>query len=142
MEKMKECETFSTTADVGIRIRGRTYKDFFKNAIKGLNLLIFDNESSSQIYNSPIIYPFDFKGDGLENVLVNFLSEVIFLLYSRNRMTVDINFEEVSKNHLKADLVTFDFNLEPGIEIKSVTYHNFKVIEEKGIKYAEIIFDI
>jgi len=139
---MKEYETFPTTADVGIRIKGITYKDLFKNAIKGLNLLIFENETSSQNYNSPIIYPFDFNGDSLENVLVNFLSEVLFLLYSKNRMTIDINFEEVSKNHLKADLVTFNLNLEPAIEIKSVTYHNLKVIEKKGIKYAEIIFDI
>lgn len=139
---MKEYETFPTTADVGIRIKGITYKDLFKNAIKGLRLLIFGNESDFKFNNSPIIYPFDFNGDSLENVLVNLLSEVLFLLYSKNRMTIDINFEEVSGNHLKAGLVTFNLDLKPGIEIKSVTYHNLKVIKKKGIKYAEIIFDI
>ncbi|MCP5053274.1 MAG: archease, partial [bacterium] len=40
---MPDYETFSTTADVGIRIRGKGYERLFRNAIKGLNLLWFND---------------------------------------------------------------------------------------------------
>ena len=138
---MEKYETFSTTADVGIRIRGSGYEELLQNAVKGLNLLYFDdhNFSSSE---SPSVYPFEFHGDSLENILVNLLSEIVFLLQNENKITIDIKFKEINETFLNADLLTIPADKEPNLEIKSVTYHNLKINRKNNMLSAEIIFDI
>ncbi len=42
---MEKFETFSTTADVGVKIQGKGFSGLFISAVKGLNLLLFgDNK--------------------------------------------------------------------------------------------------
>ncbi len=138
-------ETFSTTADVGVRIQGKGYDGLFQNAVKALNLLYFDDTAKrivtpedAQVYR----YPFEFHGDGCENVLVNFLSEMVYLLQVENKITTGIEVLETSETHINAELFTIPCDLEPELEIKSVTYHNLEVTETNGFKSAKIIFDI
>ncbi len=38
---MRNYETFSTTADTGIRFQGRDFRELYGNALRGLNLLLF-----------------------------------------------------------------------------------------------------
>lgn len=141
---MKTVDTFSTTADVGIRIIGYGYTGLFQNAIKGLNLLYFSDwgdwtpgeQASFQRLS------FEYDGDSCENILVNLLSEAVYLLQTENKITAGIDVKEVSETHIKADLLTIPCTREPELEIKSVTYHNLKVQDRNGVKYAEIIFDI
>lgn len=142
---MKNYETFSTTADVGIRIRGKGYGGLFQSAVKALNLLYFDDsaEDIGTPGDSPTLrYPFEFHGDGCENVLVNFLAEMVYLLQVGNKITTGIDIHEVGETHISTDLFTIPCDLEPELEIKSVTYHNLEVTEENGFKCAEVIFDI
>lgn len=140
---MAEYETFSTTADVGIRIRGKGYAGLFQNAVNGLNLLYFGSLPNWQETSTkPAAHPFQFHGDSCENILVNLLSEIVFLLQNENRVTVALNIRQVDETYIKADVLTVPNEWEPELEIKSVTYHNLKVKEEKGIKSTEVIFDI
>jgi SHS2 domain-containing protein len=137
---MDAYETFSTTADVGIRIRGRGYEELFRNAMKGLNLLILGHQPSCSA--STTVHPFAFNGDSPENLLVNLLSEILFLLQNHKQVTLGINFKEISDTRLEAELLTIPADAEPELEIKSVTYHNLKIREENNLLYTEIIFDI
>ncbi len=139
---MEKYETFSTTADVGIRIQGNGYKGLFQSAVKGLNSLYFDEQLKDTIHHTHGSHPFEFHGDSCENVLVNLLSEMIYLLQMENKITIDIHIEEVNETYVKANLWTIPCDLEPGMEIKSVTYHNLKVKDKNGIKSAEVIFDV
>ena len=139
---MGKYKVFSTTADVGIKIEGNGFEDFYKNALNGVNALIFGNKWDQWCAHPVATHPFSFKGDSAENVLINLLSEVIFLLYTKNKMTVDMNIKRAANQFLEADLLTVPPGLEPEIEIKSVTYHNLNIMEKNGIKSAEIIFDI
>jgi len=140
---MKKYETFSTTADVGIRIQGSGFESLLQNAVKGLNLLYF-GESGDKPHRSSDSnrYPFEFHGDSRENILVNLLAEIVFLLQNENKITAGIDSKEVNEIYLKADLLTIPADMEPEIEIKSVTYHNLKIKEENGILSTEVIFDI
>jgi len=140
---MKKYETFSTTADVGIRIRGSGFDDLLKNAVNGLNLLYFGDPGDNAYRTSdPNRCPFEFHGDSRENVLVNFLSEIVFLLQNENKMATAVDFKEVGETHLKADLLTIPADREPEMEIKSVTYHNLEIKENNGILSTEVIFDV
>lgn len=141
--KMKEYKTFSTTADVGISIKGKGYEGLFQNAVRGLNLLYFDGKVGDWGKDVQISYrPFEYLGDSCENILVNFLSEIVFLLQTENKITIDINIKEANEIHIKVDLLTIPCVLKPEIDIKSVTYHNLLVKDKNGIKSAEVIFDI
>ena len=135
---------FSTTADVGIRIRGKTYEELYENGVKGLNALVFGKEEKESPPVDAVGFPFQYEGDSCENVLVNLLAEVVFLVYNREKITEGIEIKTAGKNFLKARLLLRSLGPDqmPEIEIKSVTYHNLKVVEEKGIKSAEIVFDV
>ncbi len=144
---MERYETFSTTADVGIRIRGKDIKELYSNAIKGLNLLYFGTEieESKERDVEPVLHSFTYTGDSPENILVNLLSEVVFLLQCREQITIAITFVQAQEKEINArlHLLPLDrFNLLPELEIKSVTYHDLHVIEKEGEKYTEIVFDI
>ncbi|MCP5045734.1 MAG: archease [bacterium] len=140
---MVDYETFSTTADVGIRVRGKGYRELFQNAVKGLNLLYFDElPEGPRAGDRGLVDHFEYRGDSCENVLVNFLSEVVFLLQIRESITVGIDFQEIEETYIKADLLTIPLDWEPGLEVKSVTYHNLRVVEKAGIKYGENVVDI
>ncbi|MCU0286169.1 MAG: archease [Acidobacteria bacterium] len=142
---METSDTFSTTADVGIRIHGYGYTGLFQSAIKGLNLVYFSDWDDDWEPKAPAPVQrlaFEYYGDSCENILVNLLSEAIYLLQKEKKITAGIDVKEAGETHLKADLLTIPCTIQPELEIKSVTYHNLKVIDKNGIKYAEIIFDV
>lgn len=140
---MEKYETFSTTADVGIRIQGNGCEGLFHSAVKGLNLLLFGEHGQEVDKNGDIhLHLFEFHGDSCENVLVNLLAEILYLLQVENKVTIDMLIADVNETYLKADLITVPLQREPDIEIKSVTYHNLHVREKNGIKWTEVIFDV
>jgi len=133
-------ETFSTTADVGIRIQGENYEMLYRNAVNGLNLLCFQQ---NPIPSGPIEnIPFRFNGDSGENVLVNLLAEVIFLLQCKGLVTQEITFITADEKNIDALLRMVPLAAEPEIELKSVTYHNLKLFAVKGMICAEVVFDV
>jgi SHS2 domain-containing protein len=140
---METFETFSTTADVGIRIRGKGYEGLFQSAVKGLNFLYFGTlPEPPQSVGPPQTHPFRFRGDSGENILVNLLSEVVFLLQNEARVTVEVKVHRADDTYIESDLLTVPLHIEPELEIKSVTYHNLSIKDERGIKSAEVVFDI
>ena len=141
---MEKYQTFSTTADVGIRIHGINWADLYHSALKGTNLLFFGESTVDDIVSSsiPEMYPFEFLGDNCENVLVNFLSEITYLLQEEGKYTKDFNIVEARQKSLKAELIIYPCRKTPLLEIKSVTYHNLKVVDGKNGKYTEVIFDV
>jgi len=140
---MEKYETFSTTADVGIRIEGNGYAGLLRSAVKGLKLLLFGQQEQDTPGDSGSrSHSFEFHGDSCENILVNFLMEIVYLLQVKNRVTIDVTIKEANETYLRADLITVPLEGEPDIEIKSVTYHNLQVKNRNGIKSAEVIFDV
>jgi SHS2 domain-containing protein len=137
---MQDYETFSTTADVGIRIRGSGYENLLQNAVKGLNVLLFGEQIPTAA--SPSRYSFEYSGDSPENILVNLLAEIVFLVQNKNKITTALEIKEVDETYLKTDLLTIPADNVPELEIKSVTYHNLKIIRINGFLTAEVIFDI
>jgi CRISPR-associated protein Cas8b1/Cst1 subtype I-B len=139
---MSHCEIFSTTADVGIRIRGHGYDGLYHSALKGLNLLLFAEKAAGIRAKNASLHKYEYQGDSAENILVNLLSEILFLLQCRGKITADMRILEAAENFINVELKLIEADMEAEVEIKSVTYHNLKVVAKKGGKYAEILFDI
>ncbi|HUU06625.1 MAG TPA: archease [Patescibacteria group bacterium] len=137
---MRNYEGFSTTADIGIRFKGRDFRCLYENALWGLNLLLFGSRPRRSGRDES--FHFRYSGDGPENVLVNFLAEVLFLAYQKKKQVVRLDFIRADGCMLEARLLLAPCRSEPKIEIKSVTYHQLRVVEKNGMKSAAMIFDI
>ena len=143
---MKPFEVFSTTADVGIRISGADYRDLYRNAVLGFNELAFGYGAEMERLDEqiPEYRDWEFSGDSPENVLVNLLSEVSYLLYTKGNITKEMDIKAAGEDQITVQflLVPLPDEIQPELEVKSVTYHNLKVEEKNNFKTAEIIVDI
>lgn len=137
---MKKYETFATTADVGIRFCGHDFAELYENAVAGLSVLLFGNKEKLPLAGGSS--HFSFRGDSVENVLVNLLAEILSLAYQKKQRVLAMVCSHADGCFLAADLRLAKIKDEPELDIKAVTYHNLRVIEKNGIKKAAIIFDI
>jgi len=129
------------TGDIGIQIFGKTLQELFTNAAFGMFEIMTDLANIERD-TSEII---EVAGDGVEELLVNWLSELNYLFVTENKVfnRFDItrykNFELTATAH--GTIV--DLNRHPAnTEIKAVTYHELYVKEIKNRWEAQVIFDI
>ncbi len=137
---MRNYEIFATTADTGIRFKGRDFYSLYENALRGLNLLLFC--SRRRKLRGDESSRFSYRGDGPESVLVNFLAEVLSLAYQKKRQVVALDFVHADGRRLDVRLQLAPCRSMPRVDIKSVTYHNLRVVDRDGMKSAAIVFDI
>jgi len=138
---MKTFELIDHTADVGVKAYGKTLSEAFENAAKGMFFVIADN---SEIENTGQ-YDIELEADNLEQLLVDWLSELLFLSSANNVIfgffKVDL---DEKKNKLSAKVFGEKFNIskhKAGTEIKAVTYHMLEVNKKKPF-HVQVLFDI
>jgi SHS2 domain-containing protein len=137
---MRNYETFSTTADSGIRFQGRGFRELYNNALRGLNLLLFGRNPRRRPGGEFI--SFHFRGDGPENVLVNFLAAVLALAFQEGKTVIAVDFSRADARRLEARLHLAPSRSVPRVEVKSTTYHGLHVVEKNGRLRAAIVFDV
>jgi SHS2 domain-containing protein len=137
---MGNYEIFATTADTGIRFKGRDFRALYQNALAGLNLLLFGPRRRKIPADESA--HFSYRGDGPESVLVNFLAEVLSLAYRKKRQVVALDFVHAGGCRLEARLRLAPCPSAPRVDIKSATYHNLRVLEHNGVKSAAVVFDV
>ncbi|UCD14224.1 MAG: archease [Thermoplasmatales archaeon] len=136
---MKQYELIEHTADVAIKAYGKTVSEAFKNAAIGMFDIITDNSSIDDVGQ----YNIQLKAPDLEQLLVDWLSELLFLNSAKNLVfgTFDVT---VDNNHLSAHVRGEEFDSskhKKGAEIKAVTYHMLEVHNKKPY-YVQVLFDI
>ena len=136
---MKKFELIEHTADVGIKAFGETLSESFENAAKGMFEIISDSN-----INEVGEHHIEIKSQNIEQLLVDFLSELLYIhtveYIMFNRCEVEINKGEFSLN---ANVFgeNFDEKKHEITEIKAVTYHMLKV-EKKDLWTVQVLFDI
>lgn len=138
---IKKYEIIEHTADIGIKAFGNNLSDSFQNAAKAMFDLITDNSEIKNIGQYNIIL----EAPDLEQLLVDWLSELLFLNSAKNLVfgIFDIKIDE-KKCLLKAKISGEKFNKSKhniGIEIKAVTYHMLQV-NNKYPFFVQVLFDI
>ena len=138
---MKKYDIIDHTADIGVKAYGNTLSEAFGNAAKGMFDIITDKskiESTGQ-------YEITLHADDLEQLLVDFLSELLFLNSAKNLVfnSFKVKLNEKTRE-LKASVYGEEFSLSKhkiGAEIKAVTYHMLEIKKNK-ICSAQVLFDI
>jgi SHS2 domain-containing protein len=138
---MKRFEVLDHTADIGLIVYGEDLEALFENAGKGFFHLITDLRKVRGRVEKKI----EIKGESLDRLMVDWLSELLYLHDVENLLFKGFKVESVGEDGLKAIVKGEPF--QDGIhviktEVKAVTYHQIEVRRENEHWRAQIIFDL
>ncbi|MFQ6106467.1 MAG: archease [Thermoplasmata archaeon] len=135
---MKEFEFIDHTADVAVKAYGKDLNEIFENAALGMFNVMTDTSTVRSVGE----YKVEVESNNLEGLMVDWLSELLFLFDTQevflsefdveiegNKLTASVRGEKMDKERhpLKSD-------------VKAATYHMLEIDMEKG--YAIVLLDI
>jgi len=138
---MKHFEILDHTADIGIIVYGEDLKSLFQNAGEAFFHLITDLKKVRLRTERKI----EIGGESLERLMVDWLSELLYLHEVENLLFKRFNVESVGEEGLRAKVKGEVFQEEVHViktGVKAVTYHQIEVRQEKEGWRARIIFDL
>jgi SHS2 domain-containing protein len=131
-------EILEHKADLKIRAFGKTKEELFENAMAGMfEAAKYEKELKTQKSKVKIKV---FSAD-LPSLLVDFLSEVLYLVETKKLVFEKVEFKEFSENEIEANLIGKPLK-RMRVHIKGVTYHDLDIHQEKGEWQTTILFDI
>ena len=125
---MKEpYELIDHTADIAIKANGKTLAETYENAARAMFDIITDKSEVESIGQ----YDIELEAQDLEQLLVDWLSELLFINSSKNLVFGFFKVEIDEKNKkLKGRVFGEKYSIGKhniGVEIKAVTYHMLEV---------------
>ena len=137
MEKYKFIDDL--TSDVMFEAYGNDLKELFKNSALALFSLICEINNVGREKTIDI----EVNGDSLEELMVNWLQELIALVDTDELFFSGFEITEINENNLKANIYGEPISPEKaGIVVKGVTYYKLKLEKIKDIYKATISLDI
>ena len=138
---MKRFEVLDHTADIGIVVHGEDLRALFENAGEAFFHLITDLKKVKRRVERRV----DIGGESLDRLMVDWLSELLYLHDVENLLFGKFKVESVGEGGLKA--IANGEPFQEGVhviktEVKAVTYHRLEVREEKGGWRAQVIVDL
>jgi len=130
-------EILEHKADLKIRVFGKTKKELFLNAVLAMGESLKPNGKSSIVDRKIKV-----KSGNLETLLVDFLSEVLYLVQVNKEIYINVEFNKFSDNEIETELSGQKVE-RFGEDIKAVTYHNLDVRQKEDDNWeATILFDV
>lgn len=138
---MKRYEILDHTADIGLIVYGDDLKSLFENAGEAFFHLITDLRR----LRSRIERKINIKAETLERLMVDWLSELLYLHEVENLLFKEFKIKSIGEDGLEAVIRGESF--QEGIhviktEVKAVTYHQIEVKQKEGQWRAQIILDL
>lgn len=138
---MKTYKPIDHTADLGIEISGKDEQEVFENAGMAVHDLIADlrHVRPQEVRKIAV------EGRDREDLLVNFLREILFLYNGEHWLLKKVTIGKFSRGKIEATLTGEPFDrARHGLkhEIKAVTYHQAEVKETPQGWKARVIFDV
>lgn len=129
------------TADIGLEAQGSDPAQLFSNAARGMFAVIAAPDTVKPTQN--LLVKVD--ADNLENLLVNWLSELLYLSATKRLLLCRFDISEIDPQYIVAKV--FGEPIDPSrhelyTEIKAVTYHDLKVAKVDQIWVARVLFDV
>ncbi len=130
-------------ADVAFDAYGKTLNELFEAAAKAT----FDVMADTTTITPKITKEISLSGDTIENLLYDFLSEIIFLKDTNSLIFSEVSVEiKQNKKYLLTAVIKGDrINPEQqklGNDVKAVTMHMFEIKKEKEGYRARVVLDI
>ncbi len=134
-------ETLDHTADACFRTWGDSVAQLFENAAHALAELAFETTSVQPLKQ----VPFETWGDDYEALLVDWLSEMLYLFDAGELTPESFQIEELTETTLRG--MIWGEPRDPSrhswkVIVKAVTYHNIEVKNHDGRWEALVVLDI
>jgi SHS2 domain-containing protein len=129
------------TADLGIRVLGRTVKELFANS----GYALFDLLVSRGFHGALKTKEINVTGMDWPDLMVNWLRELLYLWSDQKSVVHTITILSISPYTISASLGTYlcnDIHHVVNHDIKAVTYHSIAAQPVSGGWEATIIFDV
>ena len=140
LRNMKEYEILEHIGDAKIRAFGKTKAELFLNAVSGMTAVLKPKVSSTQ--GLAASRKVSISSSDINALLVDFLSEVLYLIQINKEVYDKIKFKKFSDTELEAELSGHKVDIF-GEDIKAATYHGLDIHQmADGVWQAEILFDI
>lgn len=144
LQKVKNYEIIEHTADIGIRVSGKTKEDIFTNAAYAmLDIMVAFKAIDSK--HPKLQHSLTIEGADTEELLICFLNELIYLFVSKEFLPAKFKIVKMNNQCLTALVSGEKFNTKRHrlkAEIKAATYHNLRVGKTASGYQTEIIFDV
>jgi len=129
-------EEIDHTADLALKVWGEDFYDLLENAVAGMYDLMGIRETpGASVENS-----FEIKRDPKESILVDFLSECLYLAEVEHQRFADFKFNATEKEIIVkvqgVGIESIDRN------IKAVTFHNLEIKKTSDGLETLITFDV
>jgi SHS2 domain-containing protein len=131
-------EVLEHTADVGVRARGRTLSDTFRNATLGLLDIVgaWRPGAGERV-------AIEVEGRDLGAVLVDWLGEVLYLQDTRDVVVTEVEVTSVREDAATGWVEVADRSEElEGTAVKAITYHQLSVEQKDAEWVATVYLDI
>ncbi|MBI5674590.1 MAG: archease [Nitrospirae bacterium] len=137
---MKNIETLDMSGDVGLKVRGSSLEELFANAASGMSELITDTRDIAATEEREI----SLKSDSLEDLLILWLNELIFLFDRDGFIGKSFNLNlEGNTLTAKTSGGIFDPEInEKRLLLKAATYHKLSLKKMNSVWEAVVVFDI
>ena len=134
---MKRFEILEHKADLKIRVFGKSKEELFENAINGM----FEG-ARYEGEGTKIKREIKVSSQDLPSLLVDFLSEILYLSEVNREVYHQIQFKKFADKNLEGILIGRKLK-RMGVIIKGVTYHNLDIHRRKdGNWEAKVLFDV
>jgi SHS2 domain-containing protein len=142
-DRPKKYEFFAHTADAKFQAFGQSLEEAFTNAAYATVSLMWDREEIARKVRLPV----EVQGRDLEQLLVNFLEEILYLLDSRMFLLHDV---EKIKIREEMDLFKIDgifvgdyagTQYEPFGDVKAITYDELE-IHSNSFFMVQVVVDV
>lgn len=124
-------------ADVRVQAFGNSKEELFLNAMEGMNAVLQPQRKTQNAKRKIKV-----KSPDINALLVDFLSEVLYLSQVNKEIHNNIKFTKFSDTELTGELIGQKIE-SFGEDIKAVTYHGLEIKKNKKDLYeVTILFDI
>ena len=139
---MKPYEYVEHTADMGLRVRGKSLSELLTNAAQGL----FETIAVVDTVDETVSVEIHLTAESVEDLFVAWLDELIFQHETKEMFFKRAEIRQCSETEMSATVYGEPSNFdkhEVYTEIKSVTYHQLEVVQMgDGSWFAQVIFDL
>jgi SHS2 domain-containing protein len=132
-------EELDHTADIRLRVRSPSAESLFAETALAMMKIVYGESRQGEEART-----IELDAGNTENLLLDFLSEVLFLSEVENLVFSSANVH-ITGNSLKALLTGEPFDPERhrgGTEIKGISYSGLRIVKEDEGYVLDILFDV
>ena len=135
-------EPLEHTAEAGIIARGATPAEAFANAAEGMYALMLELEGVAEREQREI----SIEGDGYEQLLIDWLLELLFLTETEDLVFRRFQIDELSDARLRGrawgERYDRERHISHNVAVKAVTQHMLEIGPADGGYRVQVLFDI